>query len=171
MNTWRLAFWVDVNMLWRSRWPPCPRRAYSCDCRRTTGSTNWMWSNLFCFYIYSMYVLDRISKGLILGGFIYWASMRLGLIDLVRHGIEAVKHWTTWMETEWEPYMGCAGSYTCGFFSPYFSQYLVKVVAGLKIEIFRVFCILLNIRLAHTYIMRIDYCLIRCVFILWQRTI
>ncbi|XP_030557717.1 putative fatty acyl-CoA reductase CG5065 isoform X5 [Drosophila novamexicana] len=39
-----------------------------------------------------MYVLDRISKGLILGGFIYWASMRLGLIDLVRHGIEAVKH-------------------------------------------------------------------------------
>ncbi|XP_032590859.1 putative fatty acyl-CoA reductase CG5065 isoform X1 [Drosophila grimshawi] len=37
-----------------------------------------------------MYVLDRVCKTLITGGFIYWAAKSLGLIDLVSHGIEAV---------------------------------------------------------------------------------
>ncbi|XP_017839779.1 putative fatty acyl-CoA reductase CG5065 isoform X1 [Drosophila busckii] len=39
-----------------------------------------------------MYVLDRVCKTLIMGGLLYWIGTKLGLVDLLRHGIEAVKH-------------------------------------------------------------------------------
>ncbi|XP_034478608.1 putative fatty acyl-CoA reductase CG5065 isoform X1 [Drosophila innubila] len=38
-----------------------------------------------------MYVLDRICKTLIVSGFCYWASVRLGINDLVRYTLEAAK--------------------------------------------------------------------------------
>ncbi|TDG46437.1 hypothetical protein AWZ03_007211 [Drosophila navojoa] len=39
-----------------------------------------------------LYVLDRVCKTVILCGLLYWTSMKLGLIDLVRYGISTVKH-------------------------------------------------------------------------------
>lgn len=39
-----------------------------------------------------MYVLDRACKTIILGALGYWMCSKIGLIDLVRYGIEAVKH-------------------------------------------------------------------------------
>ncbi|XP_034107982.1 putative fatty acyl-CoA reductase CG5065 isoform X2 [Drosophila albomicans] len=39
-----------------------------------------------------MYVLDRICKTLIIGGLIYWISLRLGLDDLVHHALNSTKH-------------------------------------------------------------------------------
>ncbi|XP_062132540.1 putative fatty acyl-CoA reductase CG5065 isoform X1 [Drosophila sulfurigaster albostrigata] len=39
-----------------------------------------------------MYVLDRICKTLIIGGLIYWVSLRLGLNDLVHHALNSTKH-------------------------------------------------------------------------------
>lgn len=38
-----------------------------------------------------MYVLDRICKTCILTGLVYWASHKLGLVELVRNGLLASK--------------------------------------------------------------------------------